>query len=32
MKWNWEYEINQKAKSFLLKTIAYLPEDRLSVN
>ncbi|CAD8193648.1 unnamed protein product [Paramecium octaurelia] len=32
MKWNWNSEINQKAMSFLLKTIAYHPEDRLNVD
>jgi hypothetical protein len=32
MKWNWAADIDDKIVNFLIRTVAYLPENRLTVN
>ena len=32
MKWNWVADIDDKIVNFLIRTVAYLPENRLTIN
>ncbi|CAD8203770.1 unnamed protein product [Paramecium pentaurelia] len=32
MKWNWQPGMNNNSINFLIRTVAYLPEDRLNIN
>lgn len=32
MQWNWAADIDDRVVNFLIRTVAYLPENRLTVN